>query len=142
MKGCQLVQESTDIMLKNAIAFFLLFIIGWNVSQEAFFLLWYRVANASFTERYCINVEEPELMCHGKCQIQKVSEQKKEAPNHNIPGLVLRFSYMAVLPAQAFPQFYNLLVDSASFHFRWDYDFLAIQTLFRPPPKTTVLLFI
>lgn len=128
-------------MLKNVIPVFLLFVIGWNVSQEAFFLLWYQVANTSFTERYCINVEEPELMCHGKCQIQKVSEQKKEAPNHPAPGLMLRFSYLAVLPVQTFPLFSLSMKERASFPFFWGYDFLAIRTLFRPPPKTAILSF-
>ena len=126
-------------MLKNAIPFFLIFIIGWNVSQEAFFLLWYQVANTSFTERYCINVEEPELMCHGKCQIQKISEQKKEAPDHPIPGLVLRFSYIAVLPVQTFPTLCLPMAGRTSFPFLWAYDFLAVQTLFRPPPVMAIL---
>ncbi len=120
--------------MKNTIVTFLVLVIGWSVSQEAFFLLWYQVANASFTERFCVNVKAPDLMCNGKCQMEELTQQKKEEPVKNIPALVLRFSYIALLPGHPILSSISDQPQIDSFHFQWDYDFQAVQPFFHPPP--------
>lgn len=120
--------------MKRVVAIVLIFVIGWNVGQEAFFQLWYQVANGSFTERFCINVAQPELMCHGKCQLQELAEEKKEQPPQNTPTQVLRFNYLALVPGHFLPNSLSHSRRSPSFHFLWIYDFSHASSLFRPPP--------
>ena len=63
------------------IAYLLTVVLLWHAGREALLLNWYRLANASFTELFCINKDRPEMACHGHCQLLRLSAEWEEQDN-------------------------------------------------------------
>jgi len=59
------------------------FIIGAQPIGEAFLYSWYRLANTSFTDAFCDNVDKPELECNGKCHLGAITEAPLQANNND-----------------------------------------------------------
>ena len=61
-------------MIHRLLAILLIGALLLQSGREAVIGLWYRINQERITEQYCINKEEPLLMCQGKCYLQKVIE--------------------------------------------------------------------
>lgn len=88
----------------------LLSIILFGASfQNSLFIIDYAV-NRDFYEIHCINKANPEMDCHGKCQVQQESE-KNTNPFH-----LVKYSFeFNILPSAPVPDF-TCKQDSAIFH--------------------------
>lgn len=60
--------------MRKAFSIGFVLIICCQFSKEAFFLSWYHFNRASFIEQYCINIDLPELDCHGQCKMESVMD--------------------------------------------------------------------
>ena len=58
--------------MRKAFSIVFILIICCQFSKEAFFLSWYHLNQASFTEQFCVNIDLPELDCHGQCKMETV----------------------------------------------------------------------
>ena len=65
-------------MLRRFFPIFFALIIGFQPAGEVFFYLWYITDNDSFTRTFCVNLEKPELQCHGQCHLAAMSPVKKD----------------------------------------------------------------
>lgn len=68
----------------------MVFAIGFSSGGRALLSYWYVAANESFTKVFCINVDKPELACHGSCHMKSVSEgagDDAESPARLPPGM-------------------------------------------------------
>lgn len=68
--------------MKNAIAISLLIIFSLASIKEATMYAFFKINQSAIVELFCINKEEPELKCEGKChlsaQIAKANDSEKE----------------------------------------------------------------
>jgi len=53
---------------------------------DAWRLIWYQVDRDSFAERFCENIERPELQCHGSCQLQDLASENNPLPGAEAPA--------------------------------------------------------
>lgn len=58
--------------MRKAFSIVLILIICCQFSKEAFFLTWFHLNRATFTEQFCVNIDRPELDCHGQCKMDEV----------------------------------------------------------------------
>jgi len=127
-------------MLKGfAIGIFSFFIIIMNM-QSGLHLLVYQLAKPLIIKNYCVNVDEPELKCNGKCHMKTVllEEENSESDTNstNIPPPELKFDstyYFTVLKdnfkqASHFTDLPRLFNTEVQYHFRENY-----SDIFHPP---------
>ena len=65
----------------TALGFIALLLLG--VGRQAVLRAWFSLANDSFTAVFCVNIEEPALMCHGQCQIDDLEadwQEERQSP--------------------------------------------------------------
>ncbi|MCO6490454.1 MAG: hypothetical protein J5I98_18715 [Phaeodactylibacter sp.] len=88
-------------MFHRLLAILLIGALLLQSGREALIGLWFRANQESIAENYCINKDEPLLMCQGKCYLQKVieTEAPEDAPAPaKIPAPEERMPFFA-LPA-------------------------------------------
>lgn len=125
-------------MFCRFIAFLLIGALALASGRDAVIGLWYLANRQRITEQYCINKNNPELMCQGKCHLQEVLEGSgSEEPE--IPLL-------PILPQEQLP-FHALIGPSAGiqlaapafsprqarFFYSFLYRFEPPHSLLRPP---------
>ena len=122
--------------MRKAVSIIFVLIICCQFSKEAFFLSWYHLNRASFTEQFCVNIERPELDCHGQCKMESVLEtytasqpdnDQVQAPN-SLPNFKLlnnSFIWAGFLLKEAIRSIPNMELDLPCFSFE--------NKVFRPP---------
>ncbi|MGO2103063.1 hypothetical protein [Psychroflexus halocasei] len=60
---------------KPHIAYFLIVIVLSFTIKSAFFMSYYAVFTDTFIENFCVNQDNEELQCDGKCYLSKVLDQ-------------------------------------------------------------------
>lgn len=83
--------------------------------KDLFTHLSFAIHQEYITDNFCININEPEILCSGKCylgdSIQKNQEQKKEIPSGNSDQktqLIADVSSFMISYPGSFPQSENL----------------------------------
>lgn len=125
-------------MFHKLIAILLIGALLLQSGREALIGLWFRANREWVAEQYCINKDEPLLMCQGKCHLQKVIEMEapedtpfpakipapeERMPFHALPApLLLKAGFSLELLPEVFNFFYL-----APFSVELDF------TLLRPP---------
>ena len=80
--------------MKSAISFILSSIIFLASFQNSLFYVDYQI-NTEFYETYCINKQNPELDCNGKCQVKKATEQSQN------PASQIKYAFeLNILPSK------------------------------------------
>ncbi len=67
--------------LNIGMSYLLAIVLLWHAGREALLLNWYQLANASFTELFCMNKDKPAMACHGHCQLMRLSAEWEEQDN-------------------------------------------------------------
>ncbi|MCB9267180.1 MAG: hypothetical protein H6558_19320 [Lewinellaceae bacterium] len=106
--------------------------------REAAIGLWFWANQQWVTEHYCVNKEEPLLMCQGKCYLQKVIETEapeKGAPLGKLPAPEERMPFNALLAPRSFKAVWpiTLVFGKPSFHYLAPCSVECGPSLFRPP---------
>ncbi|MGO2103333.1 MAG: hypothetical protein ACTH3E_09845 [Psychroflexus halocasei] len=70
--------------LKSIYVSFLVLLISFNSLKSGFMLSFYMVDTKEFVELFCVNKDQPELHCDGKCELSKLAQQNSsdEKPSH------------------------------------------------------------
>lgn len=70
--------------LKFIYVFFFIFLISFNCVKSGFMLSFYLVDTEDFVELFCVNQDQPELKCDGKCELSKLAQQNptSDKPTH------------------------------------------------------------
>lgn len=67
--------------MKQFTAIFLAVLIGLTSSSSFFIWFTYEVAQPYVEEMWCVNKDQPEKQCHGKCFLhQQLQEQQEDTP--------------------------------------------------------------
>ncbi len=66
--------------MKYFVSFILSFVV-FLASFQSSLLFWDYQINRDFYEMHCVNKANPEMDCHGKCEMQKESEQTNSPLN-------------------------------------------------------------
>jgi hypothetical protein len=79
-------------MVRTFCAYALVVLLFGNGLGDAVRLLWYQVHRDSFAARYCVNLERPQLQCHGRCQLPQLidTQQERQEQGQETPPLTLR----------------------------------------------------
>ncbi len=106
--------------------------------REALIGLWFHANQEQIAEQYCINKEEPLLMCQGKCYLQKVIETEvgEDAPAPaKLPAPEERMPFYALLAPRLLKAGFSVTSLSGNSQFRYQplYSAELAFTLFRPP---------
>ncbi len=48
--------------------------ISLQMGLKSYMATWYILDNSSFEDAYCVNLDFPEIMCHGSCAIKSLSK--------------------------------------------------------------------
>jgi len=67
----------------------LLLVLGYSTG-DAWRLLWYQLDRDSFAERFCENIERPQLECRGSCQLDKLAPESAPLPGAESPASLLK----------------------------------------------------
>ncbi len=59
---------------KILFTFLMIGLMFFQVTRSLVILSWYELYKEEITASYCININKPELMCNGKCHINKLLE--------------------------------------------------------------------
>lgn len=125
-------------MFHKLIAILLIGVLLLQSSREVLIGLWFRANREWVAEQYCVNKDEPLLMCQGKCHLQKVIEM--EAPEDSpvpakMPAPEERMPFHA-LPAPRPPKADFLTLRSVkrtNFFYLAPYSVELAFAVFRPP---------
>ena len=106
--------------------------------REAAIGLWFWANQQWVTEHYCVNKEEPLLMCQGKCYLQKVIEteaQKDASSPAKIPAPEERMPFHAILSPRLLKAGFLVapLLGKSIFYYYSPHSVELASTLFRPP---------
>lgn len=71
----------------------LIVLLTGHSAGDAVRLIWYQVDQDSFARRYCVNLDRPELDCHGRCQLPKLIEAQSSSQQEEeqLPAPSLRW---------------------------------------------------
>ena len=64
-------------------SFFLISILFWNTFYVSVTYAYYYIDQSGFIERFCENIDKPEMECNGKCHLKEVVEKK--TTNNEVP---------------------------------------------------------
>ncbi len=79
----------------------LLLVLGYSTG-DAWRLLWYQLDRDSFAERFCENIERPQLECRGSCQLAKLAPESAPRSGAEAPASLLELRLPGpFLPAAA-----------------------------------------
>ncbi len=79
----------------------LLLVLGYSTG-DAWRLLWYQLDRDSFAERFCENIERPQLECSGSCQLTKLAPESVPLSGSEAPASLLKLRLPGpFLPAAA-----------------------------------------
>ena len=124
-------------MLHKLIIHILIIAIAIQTGRDALISLWFLANREAITDQYCINQDEPLLMCQGTCYLQNVLEEQHQPNDHNplkIPSTEERISFILPLIAYQRVQYIDVLLQrSGDFYYTLPKSRLAIASLFHPP---------
>lgn len=106
--------------------------------------VWYQFANQSFEEKFCKNMDKPELSCHGSCMMKKInlepiSQNDFESSEFTIQLKLSEFQIDKLnLSLLEIPLRNILPVDSYLF----SYDLYWIRDIFHPPESPAVFFMV
>lgn len=119
--------------MKSIITVILSVIIFGASFQNSLFVIDYKI-NQDFYEIHCINKENPELDCHGKCQIIKESE--KTTNPFNLVKYAFEFNILPTAPVDFFIKKQNLMIaESADFNYQDLFIFKVFLAIPPHPPQ-------
>ncbi len=119
---------------KTIFSLLLLFALFWNTFYVSLTYAYYYVDQPGFIERFCGNIDKPEMKCNGKCHLKDVVEKK--TANEDVP------LNMIVLeePTLFFKNIKNINLNSESIEIKqqpeWYFNFYTYTrtySLDRPP---------
>lgn len=125
-------------MFQRILAILLIFGLLLQSGREALIGLWFRSNQEWLAEQYCVNKDEPLLMCQGKCYLQQVieTEQSEDMPSGaKMPAPEERMPFHA-LPAPRLSKadfFRTLFLSAPIFYYQAPNSVELISSLFRPP---------
>jgi hypothetical protein len=121
------------------IGLFSFFIVIMNM-QSGLHLFVYELAKPIIIKNYCVNVDEPELKCNGKCHMKSVLMEEDKATNDanssNIPPPELKFdsTYYFTAVKDNYKQSLSLTDLARLFNSEVQYHFRESYTdIFHPP---------
>lgn len=125
-------------MFQRLLAILLIIGLLLQSGREALIGLWFRANQQWVAEQYCINKDEPLLMCQGKCYLQKVieTEDTEDSPSAaKIPAPEERMPFNALLaPRPPKAGLFTLRsAKKADFFYPAPNSVELAFTLFRPP---------
>jgi len=93
----------------------------------------YLINQDYISEFLCINKDETEMQCNGKCQLAKKIEEQNEEKQKNIPRIQLEdypigFVKITQLKLKIITSLMN-----ATFLYKEEYSYQSISKVFRPP---------
>jgi hypothetical protein len=68
-------------MIKKVFLPLMLLALVLQTGREALLFAWYHYNLSGFEQRFCENIDAPQLECHAKCQLEKMVEAQPLQPN-------------------------------------------------------------
>lgn len=123
-------------MLKKIFAILFVILLSLQMGREMILGIWFSINQAEITELFCINKQQPELECHGKCHLKKTLEADSGNATGipGLPGVEDRFEMLALPANGAASNLINLPAsNSLTWQYRFVYDFAPAFFVFHPP---------
>ena len=125
-------------MIQRLLAILLIGALLLQSGREAAIGLWFWANQQWVAEAYCINKDEPLLMCQGKCYLQKVIETEvgEDAPaSAKLPAPEERMPFHAILSPRLLKAGFSIasLSGKLVFYYHSPHSVELALTLFRPP---------
>lgn len=125
-------------MLPRPLAILLIGALLLQSGREAAIGLWFWVNQELLAEQYCINKDEPLLMCQGKCYLQKVIETESSEGNPfpaKIPAPEERMPFYALPAPRSLKAPFSRVLFSGKpdFYYQAPFSVELVLSLFRPP---------
>lgn len=114
------------------ISFFLIFLIGINITSISIIKCVYENNVSYFTENFCINKSKPKLNCNGKCHISKVIKNTKNLAQKE--GSIIQLSIYFLTSKQiviSFPK--AIIIFKKYFLTSEKLAFLFLDNFLKPP---------
>jgi len=67
--------------MKVVFSYLLMVVLLWNTLYVSLTYTYYYIDQSGFIERFCDNIDQPELECNGKCHLKDVVENKTTRDN-------------------------------------------------------------
>jgi hypothetical protein len=95
---------------KKLFAVVMIKFIVLGVCWQFIAITYFYLNQEEITEKYCVNKDEPQKNCHGKCHLDKVLNLENESINND----ALTYSSSVILIFQSFDQLstYTFLIDT------------------------------
>jgi len=94
---------------------------------------YYYLDTANFIERFCENINKPELKCNGKCHLKKVTENN--TTNEEAPAKVIDFKELLLFVNHQKKYSVNLIflkkIETTNYNNLYTYT--STNSLYRPP---------
>jgi hypothetical protein len=112
----------------------------FQVGSKTMMNLWFALDNASFTEQFCVNKEDPKKGCHGSCMMKKINEAPREKDDLTPFRINIQLRLSDYLPSQGLSDvcFSAVHPIEKSFCYFFKYCFLYSSTLFHPPQTASL----
>lgn len=106
-----------------------------EVEKTTVYTLWYSLDNDSFTSTYCLNLDRPELDCHGSCRLNAEVHNLDDSPSNpvtisSVPLLDVTYYFSSAKEILAT----SFLSEKADY--QWvsrHYHFQYLRSVFHPP---------
>lgn len=114
----------------------LLVLFGYLIFRPLFPYLEYMVRRDFIIQNLCINKNEPEKQCHGKCHLEKqLSKEVEGSDNNNLPPVPqdekkVMSEYLVSKPADNHPLQVEVVAGPA---YLGSYSFQYVPYIFHPP---------
>ncbi len=126
-------------MIKKVFLPLMLLALVLQTGREALLFAWYHYNLSEFEQRFCENINQPQLECHAKCQLEKMVETAPSQPNPQNNNLLQWIQLLQLY--SAFPMTEIHGIDNPGFEETidglFDYAFLYShsfhQRLLKPP---------
>lgn len=93
----------------------------------------YELDPIGFIKNYCININQPELECNGKCQLKKVSETHSD--DTNTPTSIINFEELLMVFNTSSDYYLFSKLPKSKLHIVYEnlYEYLSYSDCFHPP---------
>ncbi len=108
---------------------------SWKVTMV---YAWYYANRDKIAERFCENLDRPELMCSGKCHIQKVIEDVKQDRDRWKKSAQVSIDERSItfISPKLYPSTIKVFTpgsEKSGFYYQWPYSDPDHSGVFRPP---------
>lgn len=93
----------------------------------------YELDPLGFIKSYCINIDQPELECNGKCHLKKVTETNSE--DSKVPTSIINFEELVMLFNMPSSYYISSTQPKSKQHIFYEnhYEYLSYSDCFHPP---------